>query len=245
MRFIRSEPKGFWREAQAREADAWRRMGRAGEDTLARRGAALDAWLGFWCRSDGSPRPRRVLEIGGAGLPAAPFLEGFDERHALDPLMGEYEKLFGRADRGVLAREGRAEELPYGDGEFDAVVMLNVLDHVEDPDRVLREIRRVLRPRSGVAFLSCDTYAPLWLALRAVRVALRGKRNNDLLHPHHFTERGLVRRIASVFPLREVRCCYGDPLAGEHSSRTVYPLRGLRQRLQREARVYVVAGGTD
>jgi SAM-dependent methyltransferase len=219
-------------------------MGFARPDYVERRGHALDAWVAFWRSSrEEPPAPRRVLEIGGAGLPAAPFLTGFDERHGLDPLIQEYARLFGDAPRGapVQLREGRAEDLPYEDGAFDAVVMLNVLDHVEDPEAVLGELRRVLRPRTGLAFLSCDTYAASWLALRALRVALKGKRNNDVLHPHHFTERSFVRRVARRFRLLEVRSAFGDPLAGEHSSRAVYPLEGLRPRLQREARVYVAA----
>jgi ubiquinone/menaquinone biosynthesis C-methylase UbiE len=36
--------------------------------------------------------------------------------------------------------------LPYADGEFDAVLSCGVLEHVEDPDASLEEIRRVLKP---------------------------------------------------------------------------------------------------
>jgi ubiquinone/menaquinone biosynthesis C-methylase UbiE len=36
--------------------------------------------------------------------------------------------------------------LPYDDGAFDAVLSCGVLEHVEDPDASLDELRRVLRP---------------------------------------------------------------------------------------------------
>jgi SAM-dependent methyltransferase len=36
-------------------------------------------------------------------------------------------------------------ELPYADGEFDAVLSCGVLEHVECPDKRLSELRRVLR----------------------------------------------------------------------------------------------------
>ena len=41
---------------------------------------------------------------------------------------------------------GVGEALPYGDGAFDAVVCVDVLEHVEDLTRVLAEVARVLRP---------------------------------------------------------------------------------------------------
>jgi len=39
-----------------------------------------------------------------------------------------------------------AEALPCEDAAFDAVVCVDVLEHVEDLDKVLREVARVLRP---------------------------------------------------------------------------------------------------
>jgi 2-polyprenyl-6-hydroxyphenyl methylase/3-demethylubiquinone-9 3-methyltransferase len=41
---------------------------------------------------------------------------------------------------------GVGEALPYGDGGFDAVVCVDVLEHVADLSRVLAEVARVLRP---------------------------------------------------------------------------------------------------
>ena len=41
---------------------------------------------------------------------------------------------------------GVGEELPYDGGGFDAVVCVDVLEHVADLDRVLAEVARVLRP---------------------------------------------------------------------------------------------------
>lgn len=41
---------------------------------------------------------------------------------------------------------GYAENIPYGDAEFDLAMMDDVLEHVADPAQVLRECARVLRP---------------------------------------------------------------------------------------------------
>lgn len=41
---------------------------------------------------------------------------------------------------------GVGEALPYGDGSFDAVVCVDVLEHVADLDLVMAQVARVLRP---------------------------------------------------------------------------------------------------
>jgi 2-polyprenyl-3-methyl-5-hydroxy-6-metoxy-1,4-benzoquinol methylase len=50
---------------------------------------------------------------------------------------------------GVDFRLATAERLPFGDGELDFVWIFDVLEHVDEPERVLREVRRVLKPGGG------------------------------------------------------------------------------------------------
>ena len=52
--------------------------------------------------------------------------------------------------RGLEAYEGTADALPFEDGEFDLVALLDTVEHVPAEDRVFEECRRVLRgPRPG------------------------------------------------------------------------------------------------
>ena len=46
----------------------------------------------------------------------------------------------------AVVREGDVEALPFGAGEFDAVSMTEVLEHLSEPQRALAEIFRILRP---------------------------------------------------------------------------------------------------
>ncbi len=50
---------------------------------------------------------------------------------------------------GADFRLATAERLPFGDGELSFVWIFDVLEHVEDPDQVLREVARVLKPGGG------------------------------------------------------------------------------------------------
>jgi SAM-dependent methyltransferase len=52
---------------------------------------------------------------------------------------------------GVDVRLGRAEELPYADGRFDAALAELVLHFVSDPAAAAAEMRRVVRPGGVVA----------------------------------------------------------------------------------------------
>jgi SAM-dependent methyltransferase len=63
---------------------------------------------------------------------------------------------------GVLTDivEGRAEALPYQDESFDLVLAISVMEHVEDPDQVFREVARVLRPGGGFYFYTGTALHP-------------------------------------------------------------------------------------
>jgi ubiquinone/menaquinone biosynthesis C-methylase UbiE len=77
---------------------------------------------------------RRALETGCAAV-------GLDHSPEMVAL--------AQATSGVPVLEGRAEELPFADGEFTAVSCLVAFFFFDDPVRVLREIRRVLAPGRG------------------------------------------------------------------------------------------------
>lgn len=99
-------------------------------------------------------RGRLVLDLGAGGGSVAAALddEGFSVV-AIDPSV-----LSLQAGQAHTARSevrfvgGTGERLPFSDGSFDAVVCLEVLEHVDDAGAVVAEASRVLRPGGVFVF---------------------------------------------------------------------------------------------
>ena len=49
--------------------------------------------------------------------------------------------------------QGEAEQLPFADGEFDALTFTYLLRYVDDPAATMRELARVVRPGGRIAML--------------------------------------------------------------------------------------------
>jgi demethylmenaquinone methyltransferase / 2-methoxy-6-polyprenyl-1,4-benzoquinol methylase len=58
-----------------------------------------------------------------------------------------------RVEDRIELVEGRAEELPFANGEFDALTFTYLLRYVDDPAATLTELARVVRPGGTIASL--------------------------------------------------------------------------------------------
>ena len=128
----------------------------------------------------------RVLDVGcGPGGLTRELVArvGAANVAAIDPATQFSEACRARTP-GADVRVGVAEELPWRDGEFDAVLSSLVLGFMRDPEQGVREMTRVTRPGGVVAACMWDiaeggmTMLRLfWNAVRAVAPGADGERS--------------------------------------------------------------------
>lgn len=86
-----------------------------------------------------------------------------------------------------------AERLPFADGEFDLVLSAFTLEHLQNPERVLAEMIRVLKSRGSLALL-----APNYGAPNRASPCYRGSRLKKLLTGLRRDWLGLIHPIATL-----------------------------------------------
>jgi ubiquinone/menaquinone biosynthesis C-methylase UbiE len=98
-------------------------------------------------------RGKRILDIGCGPRGSLEWAAEAGLRVGVDPLAEVYRQL-GTSRHAMQYVAGGAESLPFPDGIFDVVCSLNSLDHVDDLDRAVAEIRRVLAARGCFLLLT-------------------------------------------------------------------------------------------
>lgn len=118
------------------------------------------------------PAPRRVLDVatGTAGVAmelvarTGAEVVGIDLTHEMLRVGADRLARTPAAGRVRLVR-GRAEQLPFEAGTFDALTFTYLLRYVADPAATLRELARVVRPGGVVSSLEFFVPSPpVWLA---------------------------------------------------------------------------------
>jgi len=176
-------------------------------------------WIASSIASAFDGKPCRVLELGcGPG-----FLSNYlpPQGHPVTGLDTTDENLtvareFDRTRTAVYVR-GDACALPYADGSFEVVCAMDLLEHVEHPERLIAEASRVLAP-GGLLFF--HTFNRNWLSnvvvIKGVELFVRNT-PKDLhvlrmfLKPEEVTQMLGTHGLAPV-QIRGSRPCFTWPL---------------------------------
>jgi SAM-dependent methyltransferase len=148
--------------------------------------AMLDACL------PSAPRPGRVLDVGcGTGLMLKELAHfqpvGLDfSTHALQFSRSRGLKNLTRAD---------VVHLPFADNSFDLILALDLMEHVKNDQRLIREFHRVLRP-GGCLMATVPAHPYLW-----------SDHDIALHHFRRYTAKSL-RRLLATGKLRPLRFSY-------------------------------------
>jgi demethylmenaquinone methyltransferase/2-methoxy-6-polyprenyl-1,4-benzoquinol methylase len=119
------------------------------------------------------PEARRVLDVASGTAAVAIELVrarqgrtvvGVDQSPEMLAAGGE-RVAHARLSERIDLREARAEDLPFADGEFDALTFTYLLRYVDDVPATLRELIRVVRPGGTVAMLEFGLPRGMWRPL--------------------------------------------------------------------------------
>jgi SAM-dependent methyltransferase len=191
--------------------------------------------------------PERLLEVGcGRGELAERFArEGIDVV-ALD--LSERMVELTR-ERGVDARVGDVQSLPFGDAEFDVAVANFMLYHVSDLDRALAEIARVLRPggRLVAATNGVGQLAEMWALVGrdlSDRWSLFMRETGEAFLRPHFAEVRVVELDGSLdMTAQQMRGYVSHSVAHKEAAAAIPDFAGTRP-VSTSSAVFVATRGS-
>lgn len=143
-----------------------------------------------------------VLEVGcGAGYSTRRIARwrGAERLTAAEPEV-ELLDLARRNNPDVPLIRESVYSLAHADRAFDAVILLEVLEHLERPDDALRELHRV----TGSYLLLSTPREPIWRMLNMARGKYLADFGNTPGHVQHWSTRALIRTTRRWFHLEGV-----------------------------------------
>lgn len=147
----------------------------------------------------GYVRGKKALEVGfGEGYGTDYLSRDAQEITAVDVSQALVEHARRKyARKNIWFMRADATAFPFPDGSFDVVVSSQVLEHVKDYKRFMRETKRVLRPGGTALFATPNRKAMI-----------------DGVNPYHFKEFSageLKDALDDVFGASEVTAIFGSP----------------------------------
>jgi ubiquinone/menaquinone biosynthesis C-methylase UbiE len=192
-----------WNIAQESEREYWQEYNdKALEEEKIAHKKKAEVLEKEWKISLNFNKNTKILQIGcGPEDIISYFING--KKYAIDPLANFYKKKFNLNYKGINFVEGRGEDLPFKDDFFDIVILTNVLDHVEFPEKVLSEIKRVLKNK-GFFYFEVFVYQKNFIRTAKIFGKIKETIRKEIFNVHHpymFTKeevKGLMGKVFSI-----------------------------------------------
>ena len=143
------------------------------------------------------PRPpagARILEVGCGGGYHLDVLRALPRRdwglEGVEPNTAAADRARGA---GFVVRDGRLQDLPLPDESCDGVLLMDALEHLDDPVGTLQAVSRILRPEGRVLVIASN-------ARSAAAAVFRGRHwsGYDFPRHRHIFDRETFRRLAET-----------------------------------------------
>lgn len=108
-------------------------------------------------------KPLNILDIGCGTGETLTFMKKVFPKSRLQGIDYLPEAVRYTRSRGHSARRADALHLPFADASFDAVLLLDVIEHIRDDSGAIKEAKRVLKP-GGVTILTAPALQFIWSA---------------------------------------------------------------------------------
>ncbi|MDQ6996537.1 MAG: class I SAM-dependent methyltransferase [Mariprofundus sp.] len=147
------------------------------------------------------PESATILEIGCGPVCLASLLAQQCKTY-LDPMADDFRRMFP----GELPEDGEyltsaAERIPKPSGSYDLIICLNMISHTLNPELVMNEIERLLKP-GGKLILSIRTHNQLEARLHYLTIRMFPQLCSKT-RPYYYTRKGIRRTLQRHFNIKE------------------------------------------
>jgi ubiquinone/menaquinone biosynthesis C-methylase UbiE len=148
-------------------------------------------------------KPQSVLDVGcGEGF----TLERLRQNEIGNKLVGidflERAINIGKKLHPELSlSSGSIYDIPFKDNSFDLVICTEVLEHLEHPEKALKELQRVTK---GTCIISVP-HEPWFILANLLRGKNISRWGNDIEHIQHWSRGGINKLAGKYFSVTEIR----------------------------------------
>jgi len=149
--------------------------------------------------TDVTSEKAKAIEIGcGEGLSTKRLSNFMPKNVTLEASeYVEHQIPFAKQNTGLKVTQESVYELKHKDKTFDMVFLLEVLEHLDYPDKGLEELKRVTKDK-GYIIIGVPN-EPLWRALNMARGKYLREFGNTTGHLNHWSTAGLIKFVEKHF----------------------------------------------